>query len=76
VADRVRLELTPDESLVLFEFLSRYSDTNALTIEDQAEERALLNLLCVLESHLVKPFCPEYHQLLQLARERLRDQAD
>jgi hypothetical protein len=39
----------PDEALVLFEFLSRFSDTDELRVEDQAEQRALSNLCCLLE---------------------------
>lgn len=76
VGDRVEMELTPDEALVLFEFLSRFSDTDALTIEDQAEQRTLWNLLCKLESQLVEPFRPECRQLVQQARDRLRDKED
>lgn len=68
------IELTGDEALVLFEFLSRYSDSNSLVIEDQAEQRALWNLLSVLEKQLAEPLRPEYRELLQRARDRLRDE--
>lgn len=67
------IELTGDEALVLFELLSRYSDSNSLVIEDQAEQRALWNLLSVLEKQLAEPLRPEYRELLQRARDRLRD---
>ena len=40
---------------VQIELLSRYSDSESLVIEDQAEQRALWNLLCVLERQLVEP---------------------
>ena len=70
---QVKLELTADESLVLFEFLSRFSDTDVLTIEDQAEERALWNLLALFEKQLSEPFRSDYVALLQAARDRLRD---
>jgi hypothetical protein len=69
----MKLELTADESLVLFEFLSRLSDTDVLAIEDHAEERALWNLLALLEEKLVEPFRSDYAVLLQAARGRLRD---
>lgn len=72
----VHLRLTPDEALVLFEFLSRYSDTDELVLEDQAEQRALWNLCCKLEKELVEPFNPDYVKLLQSARDRLRDKWD
>jgi len=68
----VRIELTADEALVLFEFLSRYENSEALAIEHQAERRALQNLLALLERQLVEPFRADYADLLQRARERLR----
>jgi hypothetical protein len=71
--EKVRIELTGDEALVLFELLSRYSDSEALVVEDQAEQRVLWNLLAALETQLVEPVRPEYTELLQRARERLRD---
>ena len=69
----VHLRLTPDEALVLFEFLSRYNDTDELRLEDQAKQRALWNLCCLLEKELVEPFNPDYVKLLQSARDRLGD---
>lgn len=42
VADElIKIEPNSNEALVLFEFLSRYSDTQQLVIEDQAEQRVL-----------------------------------
>jgi hypothetical protein len=70
----VTITLTADEAVVLFELLQRYSDTDKLTIEDQAEERALWNLCCVLENDLVVPFGVSYPEALQAARNRLRDE--
>jgi hypothetical protein len=67
------VRLAPDEALVLFEFLQRFSDTGRLIIEDQAEQRALWNLCCELERRLVEPFRPDYRELLAQARSRLRD---
>lgn len=74
--NRVEVRLTPDEALVLFEFLSRYSDGDELRVEDQAEQRALWNLCCLLEKQLVEPFNPNYFELLESARNRLRDDGD
>lgn len=71
------VRLSHDEALVLFEWLSR---TDELTndfgdlIEDQAEQRALWNLTCLLERVLVEPFRPEYRDLVERARSRLRDE--
>lgn len=73
----IDLSLTKDEALVLFEFLSRFSESNSkLTIEDQAEERVLWNLCCDLEKNLVEAFCGNYDELLEKARERVRDKND
>ena len=69
----VQIELTADEALVLFDFLSRYCETDVFSIVDQAEQRALWNLLGLFESQLVEPFCPEYLELLGAARDRLRN---
>jgi len=74
--DEVEIRLTPDEALVLFECLSRYSDTDELRVEDQSEQRALWNLCCLLEKQLVEPFKPNNVKLLQSARDRLRDKDD
>jgi hypothetical protein len=73
MSQKVQIELTGDEALVLFELLSRYSDSESLVIEDQAEQRALWNLFGVLEKQLAEPLRLEYVELLQGARERLRD---
>ena len=40
----VEISLAADEALVLFELLSRFADSGALTIVEQAEQRALWNL--------------------------------
>ncbi len=74
--DGVEVRLTQDEALVLFEFLSRYGDTGELQVEDQAERRALWNLCCLLEKELLEPFKPDYVELLESARSRLRDEDD
>jgi hypothetical protein len=73
VGQPLHLELTADEAIVLFDFLSRFASTDNLTIEDEAERRALWNLQCVLEKSLVEPWLAEYRELLEQARGRLRD---
>lgn len=71
--DLVRIELTSDEALVLFEFLQRFSESNKLVLEDQAEQRVLWDLTCILEQELVQPFAANYDELLSQARDRVRD---
>jgi hypothetical protein len=41
IDESVAIELTSDEALVLFELLSRYSDSERLETVDQAEMRVL-----------------------------------
>ena len=73
---QVQLSLTSDEALVLHELLQRFSGSGALNLEDQAEERALWNLCCLLEKELLKPLSASYPQALEAARSRLRDPAE
>ncbi len=72
-SESVLIPLTADETLVLFEFLQRFSSTDELTIEDQSEQRALWNLCCLFEKHLSVPFDANYTEILQAAQDRLRD---
>jgi hypothetical protein len=64
--------LSADEALVLFELVSRFSDSDQLTIADQAEAATLWKLCGQLEKLLVEPFSPQYAELLSKARERVR----
>jgi hypothetical protein len=69
----VTLELTADEALVLFEWLSRSSPSDQpAPYADRAEQIALWNLECLLERVLVEPFDPDYDALVQAARTALR----
>ena len=76
MGEPVHLELTGDEALVLFDFLQRFDDEANLVIRDQAEERALWNLHCLLQKRLVEILHPAYKALLAAARDRLRDPAN
>jgi len=69
----IYISLSADEALVLFEFLSRFEESYELTIVDQAEERALSNLLGPLQKQLVTPFRHDYLVLLEQARNKLRN---
>ena len=70
---KIKIELTRPEALVLFEFVSRFSEDEVLKIEDQAEERVLWNLCASLESLLSEPFAKNYGELLANARSLVRD---
>lgn len=67
------LDLSPDEALVLFEFLSRSQETGAFELVDQAEQRVLWDVLASLEKALAEPFSPDYGALVAAARARVRD---
>ncbi len=58
--ERVILELTPQEAVILDEFLRRYSQTDQLRIEHPSERLALWNLLCTFEKHGDRPLWPQY----------------
>lgn len=68
----VHLAMNADEALVLFEFVSRFSDSDQLTIADQAEAATLWKLCGQLEKLLTEPFSPRYEELLSRARARVR----
>jgi hypothetical protein len=70
--EAIDVRLSPDEALVLFEFLARFDQNENLCIEDEAERVVLANVLCILEKKLVAPFDPNYNHLLDSARKALR----
>lgn len=70
----VRLLLSANEALVLFEWLHRVEDEEAaLGIQDQAEQRVLWDMSACLERILVEPFDGNYHKLVSDARAAVRD---
>jgi hypothetical protein len=73
--DPVSLTLTPDEALVLYEYLRRCDDEGRYAFIDQAEQRALWNLECALESRM-PVFSSDYGKQVQDSRNALRDPED
>ncbi|WP_413662923.1 hypothetical protein ACJJI5_10475 [Microbulbifer sp. EKSA008] len=73
MSKKVKITLTEDEAWVLFELTRRFSDSDKLMIEDQAEERALWNLCCVFEKTLHQDSDLEYRDFIQQCRSKLRD---
>lgn len=69
----VNISLSEDEALVLFDFLARFTDTDRLGTEDQAEQRVLWDLHCLLERQIVAVFDPDYRKLVFAARDAIRD---
>lgn len=72
----VQLNLTRDETIVFFEFLSRYTNTGKLAIEDQSEQRVLWDLCASLETELHEPISRDYDAVLERARASVRDSTD
>lgn len=68
MAEKIIIELSKAEALVLFELLARFDKDEKLIIENQAEARVLWNVHCSLEKVLVEPFSPDYEKLLTEAR--------
>ena len=69
----ITIELSNDEALVLFEFLSRFDEEGNYSFQDQAEQRVLWDLACILEKQIVELFSPHYDEALKAAREKVRD---
>ena len=69
---KVALELTVDEALVLFEWLSRFNQNENVAFEDAAEQRVLFDLESKLESSLTAPLEPNYKEQLAEARRRVQ----
>jgi len=72
--DQVVLPLSRSEALVLFEFLSRYTQNDRFDIADQAEQRVLWDMCAHLETVLSEPFRSDYDAILAAAREAVRDE--
>ena len=72
-SDGIALELSREEALVLFEWLTRFDHTGDAAFVDRAEERVLWDLHARLEAVLVEPLDSRYEELLALARAKMRD---
>lgn len=68
----MKLELTDDQALVFFEWIARLDEQNAFPIEDAAEEQVLWCLHGQLEKSLREPLRPNYRELVEQARSRVR----
>jgi hypothetical protein len=71
---RVKIELTSDEALVLYDWLTRFNQRADTGFVDQAEERVLFDLEAMLEKTLVAPLQSDYADVLAQARSNVRDE--
>ena len=70
----VKIELTSDAALVLYDWLARFNQREEIDVADQAEERVLFDLESMLEKALVAPLQSDYAELLVHARSHVRDE--
>lgn len=68
-----RLPLSRDAALVLLEMLARSGANGGLHPADSAEQVALWELEAALKRTLSEPFLPNYGELVEAARARLRE---
>ena len=73
MSDEWTLKLTRDEGVVLFDYLTRWQETDDPAFRDEAERVARDNLLAVLESaDDGTAFAADYAEQVASARDRLR----
>jgi hypothetical protein len=72
-SNNIKIYLTDNEALVLYDFLTRFNEKSKFCFEDQAEQRVLWNLESKLENFLIAPFSEEYSNRLVNARDAIRD---
>jgi hypothetical protein len=70
---KVTLELSQEQALVFFEWLTKFNASEGRRFEDQAEERVLWDIEAMLESSLVDPFDARHEERLAEARAAVRD---
>lgn len=67
---KVVVELTREEALVLFEWLSKHD--GSLPLDDSSEQTVLWRLEAALEGVLVEPLATDYLALVAAAREHVK----
>jgi len=75
--NKIILELSNEESLVLLNWLFRFNanaNENTASFEDQAEERVLWDMEAVLEKIMSETLSSDYAELLSQARQKVRDE--
>ncbi|WP_196890306.1 hypothetical protein [Aureivirga sp. CE67] len=65
----LNIQLTKEEAIVFFEFLSRFNEKdNSNIFEDQSEQKVLWDIECILEKKLNEPFQSDYEEIVKKAR--------
>lgn len=61
MSEKVNIELTKEEAIVLFEFLGRFNELEKSDkVEDQVEESFPSSIECILEKELSEAFRSDY----------------
>jgi hypothetical protein len=71
---KIKIELTSDEALVLYDWLTRFNQRADTSFADQSEERVLFDLEALLEKALIVPLQSNYADGLAHARSNVRDE--
>ena len=74
--NKIKIELTEQEALVLYDWLIRFNESQDASFVDHAEERVLFDLESVLEKLLVAPLKSNCTSLLAAARSKVRDEIE
>ena len=70
---KVLLELTRCEAIVLMQLLMRFRDKELLMIEHESEEQLLWDMCCMIEDKLPELLDPGWSDLLDRARATVLD---
>ena len=70
---KVTIELTNSEALVLFDFLARFNEHDDFLFEDAVERKVLWDIESTLEKSLIEPLRSDYRLLVKQAREEVRN---
>jgi hypothetical protein len=71
---KISIELTNEEAIVFYEFLSKYNENDDLSrFQDQAEQRVLWDIESKLEKEMSEPFQADYQEIVKKARDKVRD---
>jgi hypothetical protein len=71
MSESIAITMSRDEALVLFEFFSRFEETDNFTLRHNAEFLAFSRMSAQLDKALVEPFQSNYSELLHEAQNRI-----
>ncbi|MFE3869602.1 hypothetical protein ACFX5F_00005 [Flavobacterium sp. ZS1P70] len=73
--EELSIKLTKNEALILFDFLSRFNQSeNNEIFEDKAEQKIFWTIGALLEKQLTEPFLPNYKDIISEARKEILDE--